>query len=135
MRVNNNKCLCIWHNIKIRYKQNEERCEIVLTITYNTHKIQCIYLSEFVVPNFIGGTLPRCDQGDHEYYCSTMLTLFKPWCTGHDLKGAEETWEQAFNKYIFSPVLYSPPCIPSGTEWNGRNPSGSEQILSGMVGI
>ena len=33
MRVNNNKCLCIWHNIKIRYKQNEERCEIVLTIT------------------------------------------------------------------------------------------------------
>jgi hypothetical protein len=71
---------------------------------YDTHEIQCKYLSEFVVPNFIGGTLPRCDQGDHEYYCSTMLTLFKPWRTGHDLKGAEETWEQAFNKYIFSPA-------------------------------
>jgi hypothetical protein len=53
---------------------------------YNTHEIQCKSLSEFVVPNFIGGTLPRCDQGDHEYYCSTMLTLFKPWRTGHDLK-------------------------------------------------
>ena len=69
---------------------------------YNTHEIQCISLSEFLVPNFIGGTLPRCDQGDHEYYCSTMLTLFKPWRTGHDLKGTEETWEQAFNKHIFS---------------------------------
>ena len=69
---------------------------------YNTHEIQCKYLSDFVVPNFIGGTLPRCDQGDHEYYCSTMLTLFKPWRTGHDLKSADETWEQAFNKYAFS---------------------------------
>ena len=33
-----------------------------------------------------------------------MLTLFKPWRTGHDLKGADETWEQAFNSYIFSPA-------------------------------
>ena len=56
------------------------------------------------MPNFIGGTLPRCDQGDYEYYCLTMLTLFKPWRTGHDLKLVEETWEQAFNKYIFSPA-------------------------------
>ena len=71
---------------------------------YNTHEIQCKYLSEFVVPNFIGRTLPCCDQGDHEYYCSTMLTLFKPWCTGHDLKGTDETWEQAFNSYIFLPA-------------------------------
>jgi hypothetical protein len=71
---------------------------------YNTHEIQCKSLSEFVVPNFIGGTLPRCDQGDYEYYCSTMLTLFKPWRTGHNLKGAEETWEQAFNNYSFSPA-------------------------------
>ena len=71
---------------------------------HNTHEIQCKYLSEFIVPNFIGGTLPRSDQGDHEYYCSTMLTLFKPWRTGHDLKGEEETWEQAFNKHVFSPA-------------------------------
>jgi len=69
---------------------------------YHTHEIQCKSLSEFIVPNFIGGTLPRCDQGDHEYYCSTMLTLFKPWRTGYDLKNANETWEQAFDKYSFS---------------------------------
>jgi hypothetical protein len=71
---------------------------------YHTHEIQCLSLSDFVVPNFIGGTLPRCDQGDNEYYSSTMLTLFKPWRTGLDLKSAEETWEQAFNKYSFSPA-------------------------------
>jgi hypothetical protein len=35
-------------------------------------------LKKIHVPNFIGQTLPQCDQGDCEYYCSTMLTLFKP---------------------------------------------------------
>ena len=32
-------------------------------------------------------------------------------------------------------VLDTPPHIPSGSEQNGRNPSRSEQIPSGMVGI
>jgi Helitron helicase-like domain at N-terminus/PIF1-like helicase len=90
----------------VQYKEDNTRFYSFLPEhpQYNTHEIQCVYLSEHIVPNFIGGTLPRCDQGDHEYYCSTMLTLFKPWRTGHDLKGAEETWEQAFNEYIFSPA-------------------------------
>ena len=69
---------------------------------YHTYEVQCKSLSELVVPNFIGGTLPRRDQGDQEYYCSTMLTLFKPWRTGHDLKSADETWEHAFDNYNFS---------------------------------
>ena len=88
----------------VQYKEDDTRFHSFLPEhpQYNTHEIQCKYLSDFIVPNFIGGTLPRCDQGDHEYYCSTMLTLFKPWRTGHDLKGAEETWEQAFNRYGFS---------------------------------
>ena len=70
---------------------------------HHTHEVQHTYLSGLVVPNFIGGTLPRCDQGDHEYYCSTMLALFKPWRTGNDLKSADETWEKAFDEYNFSP--------------------------------
>ena len=53
-----------------------------------THEVQRECMSDLVVPNFIGGTLPRCDQGDRDYYCSTMLTLFKPWRTGYDLKSA-----------------------------------------------
>jgi PIF1-like helicase len=31
-----------------------------------------------------------------------MLTLFKPWRTGYDLKSTDETWEHAFDNYIFS---------------------------------
>ena len=69
---------------------------------HHTYEVQCKSLSELVVPNFIGGTLPRCDQGDREYYCSTMLTLFKSWRTGYNLKSADETWEYAFENYNFS---------------------------------
>jgi PIF1-like helicase len=69
---------------------------------HQTYEVQCKSLSDLVVPNFIGGTLPRCDQGDREYYCSTMLTLFKPWRTGYDLKGTNEKWEHAFDNYNFA---------------------------------
>ncbi|KAF8897114.1 hypothetical protein CPB84DRAFT_1650027, partial [Gymnopilus junonius] len=53
------------------------------------------------VPNFLGATLPRCDQGDREYYCCAMLTLFKPWRTGKELKQCE-TWDQTFASQFFS---------------------------------
>jgi hypothetical protein len=55
------------------------------------------------VPNFIGGAIPRSDRGDREYYCSTMLTFFKPWRTGKDLKSIEQTWDDAFSNYKFNP--------------------------------
>ncbi|KAF8231101.1 hypothetical protein L208DRAFT_1143341, partial [Tricholoma matsutake] len=54
------------------------------------------------IPNFIGTTIPRCDQGDQEYYCSAMLTLFRPWRTGLHLKHENDTWNDAFIKYSFS---------------------------------
>jgi len=48
---------------------------------YQTHQVS-IDKSVEVIPNFAGGTLSRCDHGDREYYCATMLTLFKPWRSG-----------------------------------------------------
>jgi len=39
-----------------------------------------------VVPNILGGALPRSDSGDREFYYMTMLTLFKPWRSGKMLK-------------------------------------------------
>ena len=54
------------------------------------------------IPNFIGENLPRCDQGDREFYCSTMLTLFSPWRSGLDLKNEGNTWDDAFTLYQFS---------------------------------
>ncbi|KAF9038752.1 hypothetical protein BJ165DRAFT_1325457, partial [Panaeolus papilionaceus] len=54
------------------------------------------------VPNFIGGSLPRKDQGDHEYYCMTMLTLFRPWRTGSELRTSNnELWAVSFHNYSF----------------------------------
>jgi len=69
---------------------------------YNTHQIRCDEDSEYIVPNFIGGTLPRRDRGDREYYCSTMLTLFKPWRHGNMLKSKDQTWDESFLEYQFS---------------------------------
>jgi hypothetical protein len=54
------------------------------------------------VPNFIGGAIPRSDQGDREYYCSTMLTFFKPWRTGKDLKLEDQNWDDAFKTHVFN---------------------------------
>ncbi|KAJ7452796.1 hypothetical protein FB451DRAFT_992578, partial [Mycena latifolia] len=56
-----------------------------------------------VIPNFIGGALPRSDKGDRAAYCMTMLTLFKPWRSPADLKDSISTWDQAFKEHDFTP--------------------------------
>ncbi|KAI3998122.1 hypothetical protein K525DRAFT_146664, partial [Schizophyllum commune Loenen D] len=57
---------------------------------------------DYIVPNFVGGALPRNDQGDREYYCATMLTLFCPWRRGRDLKRDGYSWDHAFRDYKFN---------------------------------
>lgn len=70
---------------------------------YSTHGIVYESGREEIVPNFVGGTLPRRDQGDYEYYCCTMLTLFKPWCSSLDLKQDEFlTWHEVFDGFGFA---------------------------------
>ena len=54
------------------------------------------------VLNFVGGALPRSDCGDREDYCSTMLTFFKPWGTGKDLKLEDQSWDDAFKAHMFN---------------------------------
>ncbi|KAJ3763718.1 hypothetical protein EV360DRAFT_32845, partial [Lentinula raphanica] len=56
---------------------------------------------EHVVPNFLGGILPRPDKDDREYYCCTMMVLFCPWRSGKDLKADLQTWHEAFESYQF----------------------------------
>ncbi|KAF8813266.1 hypothetical protein BYT27DRAFT_7084956 [Phlegmacium glaucopus] len=69
----------------------------------NTHKVKCIpSRSNTYILNFIGGSLPRRDKGDLGYYCSTMLTLFKPWRSSQDLKNIDQTWTEAFALYEFN---------------------------------
>ena len=65
-----------------------------------THGVRLLKRSH--VPNFAGNTLPRHDQGDREYYCSTMLMLFKPWRSGLDLKTKLNSWDETFVSHGFS---------------------------------
>ena len=58
---------------------------------HDSHALHLISNYEKRIPNFIGANLPRCDQGDREYYCCTMITLFKPWRRGQDLKDSVQT--------------------------------------------
>ncbi len=65
----------------------------------DTHYLVVDSIDEYVVPNLVGETLPRKDKGDKEDYCATMLTLFRPWRSGLDLKQQGESWEDAFQKH------------------------------------
>lgn len=51
------------------------------------------------VPMFLGGLLPSRNKGDREEYCITMLSLFKPFRMGLDLKGSKITWAEKFEHH------------------------------------
>jgi hypothetical protein len=67
-----------------------------------THKVRLVKENEAKIPNFVGGILPRCDKGNHEDYCMVMLTLFKPWRTGTELRLPNTTWGSSFATHVFS---------------------------------
>ncbi|KAL1750007.1 hypothetical protein FB107DRAFT_190974, partial [Schizophyllum commune] len=70
---------------------------------YTSHHVWCDPSKrDYIVPNFVGGAIPRNDQGDCEYYCATMLTLFSPWRRGRDLKREGYNWDHAFRQHRFS---------------------------------
>ena len=55
-----------------------------------------------VIPNFVGATIPRNTEATSEYYCLTMLTLFRPWRTGIDLKDSAISWGECFENFEFT---------------------------------
>jgi hypothetical protein len=69
---------------------------------YNTHCALVKPINEKIIPNFIGRQLPRSDQGDREHYCLTMLTFFKPWRNGLDLKQHTTSWNETFITHKFT---------------------------------
>ncbi|EAU82082.1 hypothetical protein CC1G_09684 [Coprinopsis cinerea okayama7 len=69
----------------------------------DSHKIACDpSRRSYVVPNFLGPPLPRPDEGDQEEYYCTMLTLFKPWRTGIELRRADQSWAESFHAHPFT---------------------------------
>jgi hypothetical protein len=89
-------------NAQYLYEDEEEKQQFIEAHPqFQTHHVHCIDEVN-IVPNFLGGSLPRCDQGDREYYCLTMLTLFKPWRSGKDLKSVDSTWDETFHAHNFT---------------------------------
>ncbi|KIJ60978.1 hypothetical protein HYDPIDRAFT_177190 [Hydnomerulius pinastri MD-312] len=68
---------------------------------HKTHYLHVRKDAQKLVPNFIGPPVPRPDKGDREFYCSTMLALFKPWRSGNDLKSKDQSWDSAFHSHLF----------------------------------
>ena len=68
----------------------------------DSHASRYVKNNDLRVPSFIDATLPRRDKGDREYYCCTMLTLFKPWRSGFNLKSEDVSWDESFNAYHFT---------------------------------
>ncbi len=66
-----------------------------------THHIALQPESDCYVPNFVSGLLPRRDVGDREFYCSMMLTLFKPWRSSTDWKSVDQSWSDLFEQQQF----------------------------------
>jgi hypothetical protein len=69
---------------------------------HKTHVTAVAKRNPYKVVNFIGRILPRCDQGDREFYCLTMLALFKPWRSSLDLKASDKSWDETFNEHEFT---------------------------------
>ena len=70
---------------------------------HETHAMRFVSDNLLHIPNFVGANLPRCDQGDREYYCCSMLTIFKPWRSGLDLKRSQTvSWDEEFASHVFS---------------------------------
>ncbi|KAF5366432.1 hypothetical protein D9758_009766 [Tetrapyrgos nigripes] len=100
----------------------------------DSHALKVVSDDKRLVPNFIGGTLPRADKGNREYYCTVMLTLFKPWRAGEKVKNKDQTWDNAFDSFQFTPqqkqilknfqVCYE--CLDSRDDYNAQRRAMSE---------
>ena len=102
---------------------------------YETHGSVMIPKDANRVVNFIGKNLPRRDQGDREFYCLTMLALFKPWRCGLDLKPKHKSWDETFNEHTFTPrqeqlmsnfhIKYE--CLDARDDFHAQMKAGSAQ--------
>ena len=107
---------------------------------HETHAMHFVPDNTLRVPNFVGANLPRCDQGDREYYCCSMLTIFKPWRSGLDLKWSRTvTWDDEFASHIFSDseiaimknlnIQYE--CLDAQDDYRAQLRKGSSQAFFG----
>jgi hypothetical protein len=107
---------------------------------HETHVMRFVPNNTLRIPNFVGASLPRRDQGDREYYCCSMLTIFKPWRSGLDLKRSQTvTWDEEFANHVFSDselaimknlnIRYE--CLDARDDYRAQLKNGSSQAFLG----
>ena len=107
---------------------------------HETHAMRFVPDNILCVPSFVGASLPRCDQGDREYYCCSMLTIFKPWRSGLDLRRSQTvTWDEEFTNHVFSDseiaimknlnIRYE--CLDARDDYRAQLKNGSSQAFLG----
>jgi hypothetical protein len=78
-------------NDRVSYLDNTghgKRCRIIRT---DGHEL---------MPNFVGTWFPRNDVPElHDFYCACMLALLSPWREIANLKHANQTFKQVFDKF------------------------------------
>ncbi|KAF5347665.1 hypothetical protein D9758_014859 [Tetrapyrgos nigripes] len=107
----------------------------------DTHAMKVGSNAKRLVPNFIGGTLRRADKGNREYYCTVMLTLFKPWRNGKILKHEDQSWDDAFTNFQFTAqqkqvlknfqVRYE--CLDSRDDYNAQRKTMSNNAVDADI--
>ena len=68
---------------------------------HTTHSVTLTSDAKSFIPNFIS-PIPRSDGSDREYYCATIMALFKPWRSADDLKSREINWDTALYNHEFT---------------------------------
>lgn len=90
--------------VEIKYKKKRKNKHYKFLSEHpqsSTYTVKIKSEDKGLIPNFVS-PVPRSDSGDREYYCASMMTLFKPWRNAEDLKSKENTWDNAFYTHIFS---------------------------------
>jgi hypothetical protein len=68
---------------------------------YKTHHRIVRSMGHNTLPSIVGPFFPRRDDPDiRAYYCASMVALLKPWRHLCTLKGAKDTWEDAFGSLL-----------------------------------
>ncbi|KIJ47685.1 hypothetical protein M422DRAFT_163806, partial [Sphaerobolus stellatus SS14] len=103
---------CLWHTAfncanEVNSPMIEETRNSFLTFLpkhpqHRRFKIIELSGTSKVVPNFMGGSLPKKESSHINYYSVTMLTLFKPWRKCSDLAVGDSAWSEVFDSFEFS---------------------------------
>jgi hypothetical protein len=84
---------------------SNENCRYIHNHPKKTSHIRvCRSENHNVLPNIVGPWFPRRngDENTRCYYFAAMLSLLRPWRKIEELKDENDTWEEAFDKFMES---------------------------------